>query len=271
MPGFIRLLFVLTRQELRGRFSGIWFWAVSSAVCLMAALYGDGFQRSFETETVLVSQNPLAALNVIAIAVISIVFGLRLATSVSWEREHRTFEVLLVSPANHSTILLAKLFAEIVTMIALLAVYSVYLLLAEPLGAGVITIDDTVDIWSIGVFVLPILGLGLLVSSFLSTVRASVVSFLVAVSVLSLIEIVTQVLRVQSPSELNLAVLYLRSGLEALHSVLNVLSPISYVSDVVLSAANVTVLTTERLFYAFGLTVALFFVSNVISSRKGPQ
>lgn len=270
-PGASKLLMILTRQEVRGRFSSIWVWLVATCVCLMAAVYGAGFQRSFETETVLVSSNPLVVLNALVVGLVSLVLGLRLATSLSWEREHRTLEVLLVSPVSQVGVIAAKFLAEVATLIALLGIYFAYLLLAQPMGRGVLGVDTVADLWMTAVFVLPLMAFGLSVSSCLSSVRAAVVSFLVLVVLLCGIEIATQILRVQSPKDLSLTVLYLRSGLETVQIVLSKVSPVAYLSDVALAAADVAVLTVGRAVSALVLTCAILISSVAISLRKGPQ
>ena len=79
--GFAGTVLLLANRELGARLRSPWLYAVASLICLIAFFYGGGFRRSFETETVLVTTDPLAALNVMVVAVLAGVLGLRLATS----------------------------------------------------------------------------------------------------------------------------------------------------------------------------------------------
>ena len=40
---------LLAGRELRLRLGSVWFWAVASAICLMAWLYGAGFVGGFDS------------------------------------------------------------------------------------------------------------------------------------------------------------------------------------------------------------------------------
>jgi hypothetical protein len=105
LPHPLRSIVILTRRELRSRLGSVWFYIVATIPCLLAVMFGGGFLRAFETETVLVSADPLLGLNTAVLAFLAIVLGLRLSSSLAWEREHRTLEVLLVGPVGYTSIL----------------------------------------------------------------------------------------------------------------------------------------------------------------------
>lgn len=271
LPGPLRGLLILTRRELRARLSSVWLYVVASTTCLLAAVYGGGFLNAFKTETVLVSADPLVTLNTIVLVFLALVLGLRLATSLSWEREHRTLEVLLVGPIRLHTVVLSKFVAECTVLLLLISIYWIYLLFGQPMGAGTIGIADTFGLWRSVVFTLPVLALGLLVSGFFSSVRASVVCYLIVVAGLALVEITTLWLRVLPPDQLSLSVLYLRSGLENAHVVLQVVSALSYLSDLIATPVGLAVLTPLRALMAVLITGASLLLTIGISKRKGAQ
>ena len=115
---------LLAGRELRLRLGSVWFWAVASTICLMAWLYGAGFLAGFETESVIVTTDPLLALNALVTIFLGVVLALRLAASMAWEREHRTLEILLIGPAVWGAILGAKFLVEIAVLALLVFVYA---------------------------------------------------------------------------------------------------------------------------------------------------
>ena len=210
----MQMIWSLTRREVIAKFRSIWLYLLISLVCFAAILFGNGFIRSFQTETVLVSNGPLSALNAGVLLLLGLVAGVRLAGSLSWEREHRTLEVLLVGPATHATVIAAKFLAEALVIVVVLGCYGLFLLLGQPLGQGVLTFGDAGSLAAWAVFILPTMALGLLVSSLFSTVRAAVVAFLVFFGLLLLIEVLAIWLAPLPPTEMSLAQMFLRSALE---------------------------------------------------------
>ena len=122
--GPVTATLLLSVRGLRLRLCSVWFWAVASATCLMAWVYGAGFFAGFETESVLVTTDPLLALNARVTIFLGVVLGLRLAASMAWEREHRTLEILLIGPAVWGAILGAKFLVEIAVLALLVFVYA---------------------------------------------------------------------------------------------------------------------------------------------------
>lgn len=216
---------LLVWRELRSRLGSVWFWAVSSATCLMAWLYGGGFVASFQTESLIVTTDPLLAVNALVVIFLGIVLGLRLAASMAWEREHRTLEVLLIGPIGWVTIIGAKLLVELAVLALLVLLYALYLVLAQPLGVGVIGGHELVGLVLVPVFALPVMGAGLLVGAWLATVRTAVVVFLVLFGALSALEIAQAVLSSQPVEQQSLASLYIRHALDLSAPVLDLISP----------------------------------------------
>lgn len=246
LPGAGRIVTVLLRKEIGARFSTLWFWIVASAVCLMAANFGGGFQRAFQTETVLISSDPLQFPNAMVLIFAALVMGLRLSTALSWEREHRTLEVLLVGPVGHREIVLAKFFADTCVLVVLLMIYSAYLWFGQPLGAGVISLIDLAGLWQKLLLVLPIMAFGLLISACFSTVRASVICFLAAFGLFAILEVLTVWLSAQLPQDMSLTALYLKRGFEFIQPAMDWTSPLAFLTDLIgLNDGRVT--TTENL------------------------
>lgn len=216
---------LLAWRELRSRLGSVWFWVVSSATCLMAWLYGGGFVASFKTESVIVTTDPLLALNALVVVFLGIVLGLRLAASMAWEREHRTLEVLLTGPAGWATIVCAKFLVEAAVLSLLMLVYAAYLFVAQPLGAGVIGSGELAGLLLVPVFALPVMAMGLVVGAALGTVRAAVVVFLVLFGALAALEVAYSVLIAQPVEQQSLASLYVRYALDLAAPVLDLASP----------------------------------------------
>jgi ABC-type transport system involved in multi-copper enzyme maturation permease subunit len=260
-PGFFRLVMLVVLREAVSKLTSVWFFVVASIVCLIAFAYGSGFQHTFETESVLVTTDPLAALNALVVVFLGLVLGLRLATSLSWEREHRTLEVLLVGPVPWSAILLSKFLVEVLVFAALFAIYWLYLILGQPLGAGVIGAADTLSLGEMALFVLPVMALGLLVSAWALSVRAAVVAYLVLAGVLAAYEAARGALAAMPVEEMSLSALYARATLDAIAPFTGPVSPAAHLAQMVerlmtqeptggLQAVSVVVLTAGLLLVA---------------------
>lgn len=216
---------LLAWRELRFRLGSIWFWAVSSATCVLAWLYGAGFAAAFATESVLVTTDPLLALNAFVVVFLGIVLGLRLAGSMAWEREHRTLEVLLIGPAGWSTIICAKFLVEIVVLALLILIYALYLALAQPLGAGVIGTSELAGLVLVPFFALPVMAGGLAIGAGLGTVRAAVVVFLAAFGALAAMDVAHAALIAQPVEQQSLTGLYALNAFDVAAPVLDHVSP----------------------------------------------
>ncbi len=221
---------LLFDREARAKLTSPWFHVVACVVCLLAWAYGAGFQQSFATESVLVTTDPLMALNIAVVAFLAIVIGLRLAASMAWEREHRTLELLLLGPARWGSIVAAKFAAELGVLISLLAIYALYLLVGQPLGQGVVGFREVTSLAAVPIFGLPTLALGLLVGATASSVRGAVVLFLAVVILLIAFELAPSILIAADADQLSLFSLYLRAALETLAPGLRPVSAMAHLS-----------------------------------------
>lgn len=257
------------RRELTARLSSFWFYAVASLTCVITWFYGGAFLRGFETETVLVTTDPLAVLNVIVIGVLGVVLGLRLAISLSWEREHRTLEVLLVGPASHEAIVLAKFCVELLLLALLVAIYVLYLLIAQPLGAGVIGSSDALAIGRMPLHAMPLLALGLLASAWARSVRGAVATYIAVILALGLFEAVLGILAARQPQELSLAAAYLRSTMSALAPFIDPASAVSRLVDLTQGLSVQTPLSALRTLMALLLTLVTLALAALVSRARG--
>jgi ABC-type transport system involved in multi-copper enzyme maturation permease subunit len=270
-PGSVGVTRLLVAREMRAKLLSPWFWLVASAVCLIAWIYGAGFQRTFETETVLVTTDPLMALDIAIVAFLATVLGLRLSTAVAWEREHGTLEVLLAGPVSWSAVLAAKFLAELGVLVLLVAVYWLYLVIAQPLGAGVIAPADTAGLVMLPVFALPSLALGLLVSAFARGVRGAVVAFLATVVLLAAFEIALAQLTGRPAEEMSLAALYVRATLEAVAPVVGGLSAVAPLAGLAEGLVTHTPVAVGDGLAAIGLTAAMIAAAVVLARFRGAQ
>ena len=119
----IALCLILLWRDVRAQLVSIWPYVIASAMCAVVGLATSSVQRSFETESVLIAADPLLSVHVAVLSFIALSLGLRCATSLSWEREHRTLEVLLSGPVTVAAVVSSKLLAELVTFLALGLVY----------------------------------------------------------------------------------------------------------------------------------------------------
>ena len=260
---------LLAGRELRLRLGSVWFWAVASTICLMAWLYGAGFLAGFETESVIVTNDPLLALNALVTIFLGVVLGLRLAASMAWEREHRTLEILLIGPAGWGAILGAKLMVEIAVLALLVLVYAVYLAAAQPLGAGVIGTGELSGLLLVPVFALPVMALGLLVGAGLGTVRAAVVVFLVLLGALAAVEVAHALLAAQSLDRQSLAGLYARQALDLASPVLDPISPAHALALPVRALMLHAPLLSEQAVLPLGQSVVLVALSVIAGRARG--
>jgi ABC-type transport system involved in multi-copper enzyme maturation permease subunit len=268
-PGHLGIALLLMRRELAARLMSPWLYAVASLVCVIAWFYGGGFLRAFETESVLVTTDPLAALNVIVVVVLGVVLGLRLAASLAWEREHRTLEVLLAGPVSHGAILLAKFCVELLLLALLVTIYAAYLLVAQPLGAGVVGPGDAAAIGRMPLHALPVLALGLLASAWARSVRGAVVAYLAIVLLLGLFEIVLGMLLARQPQELGLVAVYLRGIMSAAAPVIDPVSAVARLADLTQGLTVQTPLPVLRTLMAVGLTLVTLALATLVSRARG--
>jgi ABC-type transport system involved in multi-copper enzyme maturation permease subunit len=270
-PGFARLLALLVRREAGSKLASFFFFLVASIVCLIAFAYGSGFQHTFETESVLVTTDPLMALNAMVVVFLGLVLGLRLATSLSWEREHRTLEVLLVGPVSWSAVVLSKFLVELSVLAVLIAIYALYLLAGQPLGWGVIGIRDTLSTLESSLFVLPVMAFGILVAAWARSVRSAVVLYLVLIGLLAAFEGVLGVLSAMPAEDMGLASLYLRAGFEAIAPVLRPFSPVACLASMVERLFTQDPANPAQIAAAVALTLGMLAVSPLLARARGVQ
>lgn len=270
LPGTLRSFAVLVERELAARLGSFWMYLLATVACVIAVIHGGAFQSAFETETVVVSSNPLAMLNSVIAAFLALVLGLRLAASLSWEREHQTVEVLLVAPVGARAVLLAKFVSELVVLVLIVAIYAAFLVLGQPLGNGVVRWRDMVFLAALVPAMLPVMALALLVSSFLSHVRVAVLAYLIVVGALAAYEIVLAVLQSSQPQDLSLLQIYLRAGLFAVEPIVGHLSAVAPLADLVQAAARQTPMGWLDLVWPAALAlVTLGFAAETFRVRGG--
>ena len=268
-PGLAGDTLLLARREIAARLLSPWLYVVATAICLIAWLYGAGFLHTFETESVLVTTDPLLALDILIVVFLGAVLGLRLAASLAWEREHRTLEVLIVGPVSYAAVILSKFCVELCVLALLIGVYILYLLAAQPLGAGVIGVGDALATWRMSVSALPILALGLLVSAWTRSVRMAVVLYLSVATLLAAIEAGTFILNAQPPDQLSLAEAYLRRGLQSVTIVLDPISAVARLADLADGLTAQAPLSAASSLQALMLTAATLTVATVVSRIRG--
>lgn len=268
-PGGLGLTALLFAREARARLASPWFYVVASLVCLVAWVYGAGFQQTFLTESVLVTVDPLMALDIMVIIFMGLVLGLRLAASLAWEREHRTLEVLLAGPVTWGSIIAAKFLVEICILALLMIAYLVYLLVAQPLGAGVIALSDAQGVILMTVFALPTLALGLVVGAWARTVRGAVVAFVVVIGLLSVFQLLLAYLQGRPLDQISLNELFLRSSLEAGAPVIEKLSAAGQLAMLVKFLKQDAVLSAPATLWAAALTVLTLLLATVVARLRG--
>ncbi|NMN71540.1 MULTISPECIES: ABC transporter permease subunit [unclassified Rhizobium] len=270
-PGRIRRTILLARREVMSKFSSLWFWMVASLLGLMAYSYGGGFQQTFQTESVVVTADPLLGLNTTIVGFLGLVLGLRLACGISWEREHGTLEVLRAGPVSWLDLLVAKFLAEVAVLGALGAIYVAYLLIAQPLGDAMIGPEILLPVLGNMAFVLPVMATGLVVSVLAGTVRMAVVMYLSVLCGLCLYEAVFGLLRAMTVDEMSLFALYLRAALEAAAPFVRPLSPVSGIALLVDNAMHQDVPAIGQSMSSLGLTLLLFAAAWLIARIKGAR
>jgi ABC-type transport system involved in multi-copper enzyme maturation permease subunit len=269
-PGPLVVTALLAQRELLARLNSAWFWIIASVICVIAWIYGAGFQQTFATESVLVTTDPLMTLNILIVVFLSVVLALRLAASFAGEREHRTLEVLLVGPASWGAIVAAKFLVELCIMALLVLVYLAYLLLAQPLGAGVIAPRDTLGLLAMPAFALPILALGLLVAAWARTVRAAVVTFMAVLGALVAFEVGLGLLEARAPDQIALTELQVRSALETAAPVVAWVSAPSQLAALAKALAQNAAPSGTAALWSLGLTVGTLCVATALARLRGP-
>jgi hypothetical protein len=265
----VRIAAILARRDLVAQLTTIWIYAVASAICLVAAVLAAGFRRSFATESVLVSAEPLASVHAAVLVVLALVLGTQAAAALSWEREHRTLDVLLSGPSTAATIVVAKLLGTIGSLLVLGLVYAAYLILLHPIGDAASATGGLALFGRAALLVLPTIGLGLLVSALAPTVRFAVIAFLCLFLALSGLEAAVAWLNAQDPHHLSLAAVYTRGILSLASDWLRPVSPASYVADVARFAGGLPVPGVDRLLGAVALCLGFCLAGIVILRSRG--
>ena len=260
---------LLAWRELRFRLGSVWFWAVSSATCLMAWGYGGGFVASFATESVIVTTDPLLAVNAMVVVFLGIVLGLRLAASMAWEREHRTLEILLIGPVGWATIIAAKALVEAAVLALLVLIFALYLVLAQPLGAGVVGLHELGGLILVPASALPVMAAGLVVGAGLATVRAAVVAFLVLFGFLAAIEVAYALLIAQPVDQQSLTGLYIRHALELAMPILDLISPARTLAIPIRSLTLQSPVLPMQIVLPLAQTALLLAVAVVVGRLRG--
>ena len=156
-------------------------------------------------------------------------------------------------------------------LVLLMVIYCAYLVLGQPLGAGVIAIADALAVTRLWVFALPVLALGLLVSAWAGTVRGAVVAYLVVAGVLCLYEVTIGYLDAMPVEQMSLSMVYLRATLETVGTVLRPLSPVAWLADLVRGMSSQAAAGWADIARALALTLALLVASVVVARGKGAQ
>lgn len=266
LPGVTLLLFA---REAAARLASPGFYVVASLVCVIAWFYGAGFARTFVTESVLVTTDPLMGLNIMVVTFLGLVLGLRLAYGIAWEREHGTFEVLVAGPASFEAVVLAKFLVELCVCAAIIAIYILYLLVAQPLGAGVIDVGTAMSVGRMPLHALPTLALGLLISAWAATVRGAVLVYLVVVAALSTFELVLAMLLAREPSELSLGAAYLRSAMQSADTIVDPISPMARLEDLAAGLVAQVPLSSSDTWQALALAAAVLVLAALLCRVRG--
>lgn len=268
-PDALRISSHLAARAIRARLLSPWFYVLASAVCGLVALAATAFHKTFETESVAVDAAPLAAANGAVLGFLALALGAQAAASLSWEREHRTMEVLFAGPVSAGALLGGKVMVELATLGLLLLVYSAYCLAVRPVGGG-LEAGQVALFWSKAALVLPGIGLGLLFSALARTVRGAILCFLAAIALLGGVEAAHLWLSARDPNDLSLAVLYARRAVAAASAVLAPVSPASYLIDALRPAPAAPALDLQRIAGAVGLFLAAAAAAAAITRGRGP-
>ncbi|MFB2551871.1 ABC transporter permease subunit [Ensifer soli] len=268
-PAARRIVAVLTAREASSRLASVWFWLVATATSLIAFAWGAGFQQAFVTESVLVTADPLMPLTILVVAFLGLVLGLRLATALSGEREHRTLDVLLAGPVTWPSLVVAKLLAEVVVLAGLVGLLMAYLLLAQPLGAGMLTVSDLRSLALAPLAALPLMAAGLAVSAWLSTVRGAVIAYLACIVLSAAFEAGLGVLQRANPAEMGLSALYARAALETVSPVVALLSPIRPIAEMIRLADAQEMPSAALWWQALGLAAGYLALALVAARIRG--
>ncbi len=224
---------------------------------------------SFATESVIVTTDPLLAVNAMVVVFLGIVLGLRLAASMAWEREHRTLEILLIGPVGWATIIAAKALVEVAVLALLVLIYALYLVLAQPLGAGVVGLHELGGLILVPAFALPVMAAGLVVGAGLATVRAAVVAFLVLFGFLAAIEVAYALLIAQPVDQQSLTGLYIRHALELAMPILDLISPARTLAIPIRSLTLQSPVLPMQIVLPLAQTALLLAVAVVVGRLRG--
>ena len=266
---FIDHIVLLFSREVLYRLSSPWLYFVAGIILLITWIYGFGFQQTFLTESVLVTIDPLMALDIIVIMFMGVVLGLRLAAGLAWEREHRTLEVLIVGPVVWSSVIFSKFLVEIFIMFFLINIYLVYLLVAQPLGLGVLEFSDTVGIIQIAIFALPTLSLGLIIGAWARTVRGAVVIFIVVMGIFVTFELILVFLQSRSLEQISLNELFIRTSLEMVSPVIEIFSAAGQLAILIKVLKQDMILSGFATLWAFLLTLISLFFAAALARIRG--
>ena len=109
----------------------------------------------------------------------------------------------------------------------------------RPIGSLDAALAGIATFWRLSILVLPLIGLGLVISAGASSVRAAVIAFLSAVLVLATLEGASGLAHAQDLNALSLTAVYLRGVLSFVATDwLDPVSPVAYLADLARNVAG---------------------------------
>jgi hypothetical protein len=170
---------------------------------------------------------------------------------------------------SFEAVVAAKFLVEFCVFAGLMGIYVAYLIVAQPLGAGVTGMGDALSAGQMPIYALPTLALGLVISAWARSVRSAVVAYLVLVGLLGSLEIALGLLLARPAEELSLAALYLKATLQGAAWLLRPVSAIGQLAGLAEGLMTQTSLTVVKMLLALALTAATLGAAVLLARRRG--
>ncbi len=260
----------LTKRELASSLRG---WGIYIAVFvsfLISSWMLNSHLNTLKENTIMITSYPLETPLSWSVIIVSLYLVFISAISISREREQGTLEVLWYGPVSSFSYLLGKYFKDIILYLIVLVLFGIYFWVVSTITNLGFTID-LAKAFLVSIFVVScFISFGLFISSLATRVRSSVIWLVGILLAFLALWFASSILNVLPEESLSSSLIYLRGTLSLIFTLINWISPFSYLSRGMGSIpVGNNLIYTLNIVYSIIYSVILLSLSMFILKRKG--
>ena len=260
----------LTKRELVSSLRGWGIYIAAFVSFLVSSWMLNNHLNTLKENTIIITSYPLETPLSWSVIIVSLYLVFISAISISREREQGTLEVLWYGPVSSFSYLLGKYFKDIILYLIVLVFFGVYFWVVSTITNLGFTIDLAkaflVSIFVVSCFV----SFGLFISSLATRVRSSVIWLVGILLAFLALWFANSILNLLPEESLSSSLLYIRRTLSLIFTLINWISPFSYLSRGMGSIpVGNNLIYTLNIVYSIIYSVILLSLSMFILKRKG--